>query len=133
MPRTQERLQTAINTSTLDTPDTSTRKKIIDFEYDNFNTMLHDLPLDVELKYPGVPFFDPEIVLPKVQSLFKTGLLYFKKAEQIHNTNTTINDNRNNNNRPVTNALPKAAESSSGCLGLIVFFIVTSVLIACSM
>ena len=133
MPRTQERLQTAINTSTLDTPDTSTRKKVIDFEYDNFNSMLHDLPLDVELKYPGVPFFDPEIVLPKVQSLFKTGLLYFKKAEQIQNTNTTINDNRNNNNRPVTNALPKATESSSGCLGLIVFFIVTSVLMACSL
>ena len=131
MLRTQQRLQTAINTSTIDTPDTSARKKVIDFEYDNFNSMLHDLPLDVEMRYPGVPFFDPEIVLPKVQSLFNTRLLYFKKTEHIPNTNAT--NNRNNINRPMTNAVTPKTESSSGCLGLVVFFIVTSIIMACSM
>ena len=130
MPRTQQRLQTAINTSTIDTPDTSTRKKIIDFEYDNFNSMLHDLPLDVELKYPGVPFFDPEIVIPKIHSLFNTNFLYFKIAESIPNTKTTYNDNIS---RPVTSTVSKTTESSSGCLSLIVFFIVTSLIMACSM
>ena len=133
MPRTLERLQTAINTSTIDTPDVSTRKKVIDFEYDNFNSMLQDLPLDVELKYPGDPFFDIEIVLPKVQSLFKTELLYVEKTEQISDTNS-INDNDGNNlNKPMTNTVPKSIESSSGCLGLVAYFIVISIIMACSM
>lgn len=127
--RTQQRLQTAINNSTIDTPDASTRKKVIDFEYDNFKSMLHDLPLDVELKYHGIPFSDPEIVLPRIQSLFKTGLLYFKKPESTPNTITT---NNNAINRPVTTTIPKTTESSSGCLGLIIFFIVTSLIMACS-
>ena len=133
MPRTQKRLQTAINTPTIETPDISTRKKIIDFEYDNFNTMLVDLPLNIELKYPGVPFFDPEIVLPKIQSLFNlnTGLFYFKKTEQI--PNTISNNNRNDINKPMTDAVPKTIESSSGCLGFIVFFIVTSIITTCLM
>lgn len=127
--RTDQRLQKAINTSTIDTPDISIRKKVIDFEYDNFNSMLHDLPLDVELKYPGVPFFNPEIVFPKIQSLFKSELLYFKKIESLPNTKT-IN---NNINKPVTNVVSKTTESSSGCLGLVIFFIVTTLFMACSM
>lgn len=130
MSRTQQRLQTAINNSTIDTPDASTRKKVIDFEYDNFKSMLHDLPLDVELKYPGIPFSDLEIVLPKIQSLFKTGLLYFKKKNSTPNTRTT---NNNAMDRPVTTSVPKTTESSSGCLVLIIFFIVTSLIMVCSL
>ena len=79
--RTQQRLQKAISSSTLDTPDASTRKKVVDFEYDNFNSMLHDLPLDVELKYPGVPFFDPEEVFSRVQSMFNAESLYFNNPD----------------------------------------------------
>lgn len=128
MPRTQQRLLTAMNTSTIDTPDSSTRKKVIDFEYENFNSMLHDLPLDVELKYPGEPFFDPEIAIPKIQLLFNTRLLYFQKTESIPNAKTTTS----NISRPVTTTVPKTTESPSGCLGLVVFFIVTSLIMACS-
>ena len=34
---------------------------VVDFEYDNFCSMLHCLSLDVELKYHGVSF-DEEIL-----------------------------------------------------------------------
>lgn len=76
--RTQQRLQKAISSSALDTPDVLTRKMVIDFEYDNFNSLLHDLPLDVELKYPVFPFFDPEVVIPRILSMFNAESLYFK-------------------------------------------------------
>ena len=131
--RTEQRLQKAINTSTIDTPDISTRKKVVDFEYDNFNSMLHDLPLDVELKFPGVPFFDPEIVYPQIQSLFKSEPIYFKKADFISHANTTMNTEGNNKNRTITNAAPNKTESSSGFLGFIIFFMVTSLIMAYSM
>ncbi len=127
--RTDQRLQKAINSSTIDTPDISTRKKVIDFEYDNFNSMLHDLPLDVELKYPGVSFFEPEIVLPKIQSLFNSEQLYFKRIESLPNTKTIYSTM----NKPLTNAVSKTTESSSGCLGFVILFIVTSLLMAYSM
>ena len=127
--RTDQRLQKAINSSTIDTPDISTRKKVIDFEYNNFNSMLHDLPLDVELKYPGVSFFEPEIVLPKIQSLFNSEQLYFKRIESLPNTKTIYSTM----NKPLTNAVSKTTESSSGCLGFVILFIVTSLLMAFSM
>lgn len=131
--QTQQRLQKAINTCTLDTPDISTRKKVIDFEYDNFNSMLHDLPLDLELKYPGMPFNDPEIVYPKIQTLFTSESLYFKKTESFPQTNTINNIEVNSINRQVVNASSKKPESKSGCLGIIVFlFIFTSLIMACS-
>ena len=76
--RTQQRLQKAISSSALDTPDVSTRKKVIDFEYVNFNSLLHDLPLDVELKYPVFPFFDQEVVISRILSMFNAESLYFK-------------------------------------------------------
>ena len=131
--RTQQRLQKAINNSTLDTPDVLTRKKVIDFEYDNFNSMLHDLPLDVALKYPGVPFFDPETVLQMIQSLFNTGLLYFKEPAPIPTANEIKSDSRNDINRQISNSGSNKTISTSGCLGLIVLFIVTTFIIACSM
>lgn len=131
--RTQQRLQNAISSSTLDTPDASTRKKVVDFEYDNFNSMLHDLPLDVELKYPGVPFFDPDIVLPKVQSLFNTDLLYFMKPSPIPTTNENKSNIGKETGRQAPNSSSIKTESTSGCLGLALLFIVTTFIIACSM
>lgn len=129
--RTQQRLQKAISASTLDTPDVSTRKKVIDFEYDNFNSMLHDLPLDVELKYPGVPFFSPETVLQKIQSMFNTELCYFKKPDFSPNNKEAITKG-DSINRQVNNTSPNVTKSSSGCLSIVVFLIVTSVIMACS-
>ena len=127
--RTQQRLQKAISSSALDTPDVSTRKKVIDFEYDNFNSMLHDLPLDVELKYPGVPFFDPEVVIPRIQSMFNAESLYFKKPEPSPIKSETITT-ENNINRQVNNTSQKG--SSSGCLGFVILLVVTSVIMAFS-
>ncbi len=128
--RTQQRLQRAIGPSTLDTPDASTRKKVVDFEYDNFNSMLHDLPLDMELKYPGFPFFDPEEVLPRIQSMFTADSLYFKNPDPSPINSETITTG-NNINRQVYNSSHKS--SSSGCLGLVILMIVTSVIMACSL
>ena len=127
--RTQQRLRKAISSSALDTPDVSTRKKVIDFEYDNFNSMLHDLPLDVELKYPGVPFFDPEVVIPRIQSMFNAESLYFKKPEPSPIKSETITTG-NNINRQVNNTSQKG--SSSGCLGFVILLVVTSVIMAFS-
>lgn len=126
--RTQQRLQKAISSSALDTPDVSTRKKVIDFEYDNFNSILHDLPLDVELKYPGVPFFDPEVVIPRIQSMFNAESLYFKKPEPSPIKSETITTE--NINRQVNNTSQKG--SSSGCLGFVILLVVTSVIMAFS-
>lgn len=127
--RTQQRLQKSISSSTLDTPDALTRKKVVDFEYDNFNSMLHDLPLDVELKYPGVPFFDPEVVYPRIQSMFNAEPMYFKKPEPAP-INNERNTTGNSINRPVYNTSQKG--SSSGCLGFFILLIVTSVIMAFS-
>lgn len=128
--RTQQRLQKAISSSTLDTPDASMRKKVVDFEYDNFNSMLHDLPLDVELKYPGVPYFDPEVVFPRIQSMFNADSLYFKNPvpSPINNEPMTTG---NNINRQVYNASHKS--SSSGCLSFVILLIVTSIIMAFSL
>ena len=94
--------------------------------------MLHDLPLDVELKYPGVPFFDPEIVLPKIQSLFNTDLLYFNDPVPIPTANEIKNNSGNDINRQISNSGSNKKGSTSGCLGLVVLFIVTTFIIACS-
>ncbi len=128
--RTQQRLQKAITDSTIDIPDASTRKKVVDFEYDNFNSMVHDLPLDVELKYPGVPFFNPEIVMPKIQSSFNNGLLYFKKPDSSPITSETIS-NANNINKQVFHSDSKKTESTTGCLGMLLLMI-TLFIVACS-
>lgn len=128
--RTQQRLQKAISSSTLDTPDASTRKKVVDFEYDNFNSMLHDLPLDVELKYPGVPFFDPEEVFSRVQSMFNAESLYFNNPDSSPINRETISRG-NNINRQVNNTSQKG--SSSGCLSFVILLIFTSVFLAFSL
>lgn len=121
LPRTQQRLQHAINSSVIDIPDISTRNKIIDFEYDNFNTMLKDLPIDVELKYPGLPILDPEMVKPKIQSLFNSDLLYFK-----------IPNDSSNKIKEENNGLKKT-DTPSGCLNFLISFIVISLITAFSL
>lgn len=129
--RTQQRLQAAV-ASSLDIPDISTRKKVIDFEYNNFNSIIHDLPLDVELNYPGVPFFVPEIMLPKIQSMFNTELWYFKKPDFSTQNRETITI-RDSINKHACHTSSKVAKSSSGCLGLFIVLIITSVIMACSL
>ena len=46
---TGTRLQKAIKNLLLQIPDESTRMKIVNFEYDNFDAMSKSLPLDFEL------------------------------------------------------------------------------------
>ena len=88
--RTQQRLQRAISSSVLDTPDASTRKMVVDFEYDNFCSMLHCLLLDVELKYHGVSF--DEEIFQRIQSLFNVELRYFNTPSPsiINNVTSTM-------------------------------------------
>lgn len=83
--RTQQRLQKVISSSFLTVSDTSTRKAIIDFEYGNFNSMLHDLPFDVEIKYPGIPFLEPNVVFSRIQSMFEAEPRYFKNPAPFSN------------------------------------------------
>ena len=120
LPRTQQRLQKAIDSSILDIPDISTKNKIIDFEYDNFNTILKDLPIDLALKYPGLSFFDPETIMTKIQSIFKPELLYFK---QPNSSSKTIK----------VDSVLKKTDTSSGCLNLLILFLVTTLIMAFSL
>ena len=127
--RTQQRLQKAISASYLDTSDVSTRKKVVDFEYDNFNSMLHDLPFDVEINYPGVPFLEPYVIIPRIQSMFNVELRYFKNpaSSPVKTEAITIG---NNINKQVNNTSQK--DSSLGCLGFVILLISMSVIVACS-
>lgn len=129
--RSEQRLQEAITNTPLDTPDVSTRQKVIDFEYDNFNSMIHDLPLDVVLKYTGLPF-DPELLFPKIQSMFNSELSYFKNTNLSLNNQETITSG-DSINKQVNQTSSKVPQSSSGCLGLVILIIVASVIIACSL
>lgn len=76
---TDTRLQEALKNLILQIPDENTRKKIVDFEYNNFYKMSKSIPLDLLLKYPGIPSFDPyDVVSMKiVASLFANTLMYF--------------------------------------------------------
>lgn len=78
--RTQQRLQNATKVFiNINVPDISVRKKVIDFEYDNFKSMVHDMPIDIELKYPGIPYYNPETDFAMIRALFNEEPQYFKK------------------------------------------------------
>lgn len=124
LPRTQQRLQKAISSSVIETPDVLIRKKVIDFEYENFNSILHDLPIDVDLKYPGMPSFDFEVDLPKIQSMFTSESWYVTSQEPSSVNNETMGEiiNRAANNT-------SCKESSSGCLSVVTLLIIVLVII----
>lgn len=130
--RTQSRLLDAMSNSVTDIPNESTRKKVIDFEYENFKSMISDLPLDIELKYPGVPFFDPEYVFPKIQSMFKPSSSYFI-SNSIIEENDILNDSESeisslatgpsNTESDNSNSFPNQ-KNNEGCLFSIIMVII---------
>lgn len=121
---TSERFQKALEHTILDMHDENYRSKVIDFEFNNFDSMLKTLPLDFELKYPGVPFWEPEIVFPKIESMFGTSSIYFclnrdkttPFVKTTKNSDATSSASQNN-----TNMLQ--ASTNSGCLSVIAIIV----------
>lgn len=126
--KTNDRLQKAISELLIQIPDESTRMKVIDFEYNNFSTMLRSLPLDFELKYPGVPFFDPDIVIPKIDAMFGASIKCFGTI--TNGSPTTLNSgNEPAHNKSYSNKtqLTNPSSKGAGCLPIIVLIIVISI------
>ena len=108
-------------------PDESTRMKIVDFEYNNFDAMSKSLPLDFELKYPGVPFFEPDVVFSKVEALFGNSLMYFHtnndglSKKYVDKTSHYPSTNQNTVKRTTPSS------NGSGCLSVIILVIIVSI------
>lgn len=122
---TDSRLQKALKNLLLQIPDESTRKKIVNFEYDNFGAMSKSIPLDFELKYPGIPFFEPDVVFSKIEAMFGNTLMYFQtndnEASKIKKTSQCTSPNQNT----VKHTTPSS--NGSGCLSVIILVIIVSV------
>lgn len=124
--RTQQRYRNALSNSITDTPDVATRNKVIEFEYKNFSTMIKCMPLDIELKYAGVPFFDPETIYPKIRNLFKSGSLYMRedKSESDHVIKHIYEKKEHTSDlQQRTNPIVSNGPSNGGCLGVMALFI----------
>ncbi len=88
MPRIEQRWASAVSPSTSKIPDESTRQKVTDFEYNNFSSLLDSIPMDIEMKYPGVfidPLDDTEIIT-RLKSVFRPSTFNFLKKEVQANT-----------------------------------------------
>lgn len=124
---TGTRLQKALKNLLLQMPDESTRMKIVDFEYNNFDAMSKSLPLDFELKYPGVPFFEPDVVFSKVEALFGNSLMYFHtnndglSKKYVDKTSHYPSTNQNTVKRTTPSS------NGSGCLSVIILVIIVSI------
>lgn len=139
--RTKCRLQNAMEKSITDIPDEYTRRKIIDFEYKNFQSMVRYLQLDLDVKYPGVPFFEPEDVFQGIQTMFKTSSLYFTSNSSLGKNNIS------NNSKPVSSLSKESLKvqrnnvrylsnkkNDSGCLSsIIIMFIIIVFMVAISL
>lgn len=95
--RIEQRLACAISPAAPNIPDESTRKKIIDFEYDNFASLLDCIPMDIETTYHGV-FIDPldEEILVRLKSAFKPNTSNFLKVKVQSTCNPKISDTKDN-------------------------------------
>lgn len=123
---TDTRLQKALKNMLLHIPDENTRKKIVEFEYDNFDAMLKSLPLDFELKYPGIPFFEPDVVLSKIETMFGNTLMYFQtNNESSKNYVNTTSQYTSSNQNTVKHTIPSS--NGSGCLSVIILVIIVSI------
>lgn len=123
---TDARLQKALNKFPLQIPDESSRRRIVDFEYDNFDIMSKSMPLDFELKYPGVPFFDPDVVVSKIEKMFGNSLMYFQtknNASYNHVENKAYGHSALGQN---TIKHTKTSSNETGCLSVIVLIIMIS-------
>lgn len=67
---TKSRLKKALSDLVLDTPDVDVRRKIIDFEFENFKVVIDTIFYDLELHYPGLPYEDEGKLYQRILSLF---------------------------------------------------------------
>lgn len=128
---TNSRLQKSLNNLLLQMPDESTRKRVVDFEYDNFDAMSKSLPLDFELKYPGFPFWEPDIIKSKIEAMFGNSSIYFPTKDSLSHNNSANKTYQGQNTPafPHKNTLKSANTSSNGvgCFSVIVLVIVISI------
>lgn len=122
---TDSRLQKALNNMLLQIPDESTRKKIVNFEYDNFDAMSKSIPLDFELKYPGNPFFEPDVVFSKIEAMFGNTLMYFQTNDKEVSKINKISQYTSQNQNTVKHTTPSS--NGSGCLPVIILVIIVSI------
>ena len=126
---TNSRLQKAVNNSLLQMTDESTRTKVIDFEYNNFDAMLKSLPLDFELKYPGVPFWDPEVINQKIEAMFGNSPLCFRSQDNTAASYSGVKTKAQPHPLPNKNTMQHNDTTSkgAGCLSVIVFVVIVSI------
>ena len=116
--RIMQRLISAVSPSTSKIPDESTRKKVIDFEYDNFSSLLEFIPVDIEMKYHGV-FIDPldSEILDRLKSVFKSNTSNFSREEVQKTYDTKVLDMN-------TSTSNKCNNSKNGCMGIVTFALI---------
>lgn len=124
---TDSRLQKALKNMLLQMPDESTRQKVVNFEYNNFEAMLKSLPLDFELRYPGVPFLEPDIVHSKIKAMFNDNTMYFQtndnESAKCFENMTSQHPSTNQNTVKHT----PSSSNNSGCLSVIILVLIVSI------
>ena len=122
---TKERFQQALNHTILDMRDEDYRSKVIDFEFNNFDAMIKSLPLDFELKYPGVPFWDPETVYQKIESMFGNSLANFQGSSKASVDSRFESSKKNQPSTKTTQSTQSATTSNnSGCLSVVMILVI---------
>lgn len=82
LPRIEQRLANAVLPFTSKIPDEMSRQKVIDFEYNNFSSLLDSIPIDIEMTYHGLVIdpFDIEI-FTQLECVFRPSTFNFMKKE----------------------------------------------------
>lgn len=119
-------------------PDEAQRKRLIDFEYGNFESIVQTIDIDLALKYPGIDVMmsDYEITMSRIGRMFKATSLYFTDS-----TDSNIDPrNRTPNPQPsrigsatmTGSNIPARGNNNGGCFSIILIaitFAIASILI----
>lgn len=103
--RTQQRYQIALETANVNAAeiDTASRHLIIDGAYFDFKTIVKCIPLDFEMKYPGVSPGKLEKIYPEIQDMFKSNSKYFQTVNPELNPELIQDEQKTQESNNLTN------------------------------
>lgn len=132
-PRTSIRVLDAFTHTITQIPDENQRKRLIDFEYKNFESMVKSIDMDLTLKYLGVDavMIDYDVMMNRISKMFKTTSSYFTSSKELNvdpriipNSSTETSKSYSSNS-----SRSNGTNSNNGCMFLMIA-IVSIVLIS---
>lgn len=133
-PRTSIRVLDAFTHTITQIPDENQRKRVVDFEYKNFESMVKSIDMDLTLKYLGVDtmMIDYDVMMNRISKMFKTTSSYFIGSNEsnvdpriIPNSSTETSKSYSSNSSG-----SNGNYSNSGCMFLIIALVSIAVTIS---